>query len=168
MKEFVHRSVAFIWSNLGHCALCMRKAFIAGAVAWAATLLVAVTGKSSVLLTLTEIGAVGATLLWIAHMVAFAGKASNRRYKADPERSTRSLSRRALIPMFSNVLIFAAFLSVAPRGALAATIINCACTGGKTTSGCCPSDNSNVCNCKDPQNPVITCGDGPVTFGPCV
>jgi hypothetical protein len=53
--------------------------------------------------------------------------------------------------------------SIAPAGE---TIINCACTGGKTTSGWCPTDTGNNCDCRNPQNPVITCdGGAPVHYG---
>jgi hypothetical protein len=116
------------------------------------------------LVSIFEAAAIGGTGLWIAHLFMFAKKVDlfARRSKGP------NFERRATLRLFARVFAAAAFASAFPRFALAdPTLIQCSCTNGKTTSGCCPSDSGNVCVCSDPQNPQIQCGEGSVYYGQC-
>ena len=67
MFKTLKRSTAFLWGNLGHCPNCVRKAFLAAASACCLALLIAVSNWSN-LLPVAMIGAVGLTMLWVAHL----------------------------------------------------------------------------------------------------
>jgi hypothetical protein len=107
----LRRISSYVWASLGHCSLCARKAFIAAASAWIMLLLVVVILGNSQLLVLSEIAAVGLSVLWLAHLIAFASKVSNRKSGDD----VHNLGRRAAFPMFAQTLAFAAVVSAAPR-----------------------------------------------------
>jgi len=83
MTKAVRQISAFLWGSLGHCSVCIRKAFLAAAVAWSLTGLIAVSGFSPVLLP-AVVGAVGLTLLWVAHLLVFARRFSRGKTKPDP------------------------------------------------------------------------------------
>jgi len=38
------------------------------------------------------------------------------------------------------------------------TTVTCTCSGGKSVTKKCPSDQGNTCDCSNPQHPKITCG----------
>jgi hypothetical protein len=121
MTKAVRQISAFFWGSLGHCSVCIRKAFLAAAVAWSLTCLIAVSGFSPVLLP-AVVGAGGLTLLWVTHLLVFARRFS--RGKTKPDRAIQSTnavveapSRRAILPLFVRALIFGALVSAAPRQA---------------------------------------------------
>lgn len=169
MISTAQRVLRFIWANLGHCSFCMRKAFLAASIAWFGVLLLTVALSNwPLLLTITKIAAVGLTMLWFGHLFAFTRKATIVRNEDRTAPLVASPSRRTSMSTVARVLAFGVTWSVAPRFALAGpTLIQCSCLGGKTTSGCCPTDSGNVCNCDDPNNPKIICGQGSVYYGRC-
>ena len=147
MLKMLQQLPSYLWANLGHCPICTRKAFLTAAGAWMAMALSAGLGEPSWFVSLLETGAVGLTALWVAHLAAFAKRAEVVTRGAGPD-----LVRRAVIPTFARTLAAAAIASTLPRVALAGpTTIQCSCTGGKTTSGCCPTEDGNLCICTDPQ-----------------
>ena len=163
MLKMLQQLPSYLWANLGHCPICTRKAFLTAAGAWMVMALSVGLGEPSWFVSLLETGAVGLTTLWVAHLAAFAKKSEVVTRGEGPD-----LARRAVVPTFARTLAAAALASTLPRLALAGpTTIQCSCTGGKTTSGCCPTEDGNVCVCTDPQNPKIQCGQGSVYYGVC-
>ena len=113
----LERVGSFIWAHLGHCSLCTRKAFLVAAGAWAASAILAFTADWPQALAFAEAIAGGLTALWIAHLLAFAGKASGRAREIGPELANPS--RRAFLSIFAKTLAFAVVASTVPRLALA-------------------------------------------------
>jgi len=112
----IQELAAFIWSNLGYCPNCMRKAFLTALIAWGMVVIIALL-HWSVLVPVAIISAVGLTTLWVAHLVAFDGKAT---VAVEISKSnTEYLSRRTLLPIFVRALAFAAFASSMSRSAFA-------------------------------------------------
>jgi hypothetical protein len=121
MTKAVRQVLAFFWGSLGHCSVCIRKAFLTAAAAWSLTGLIAGSELSPVFLP-AVVGAVGLTALWVAHLLVFAGRFSQRERK--PDRAIQSAnaavearSRRVVLSLFSRALIFGALVSAAPRQA---------------------------------------------------
>jgi len=112
----------FLWRHLGHCSSCIRKAFQAATCAWTAALLLLGLDWPRFLPAIVII-ALGLTALWVAHLVAYAGKAtlaekSDSSAENDNAYITTS-SRRDLLPLFARALAVAALTSAAPTLALA-------------------------------------------------
>jgi hypothetical protein len=117
MPKALARVGSFIWAHLGHCSLCTRKAFLTAVSAWAASAILAFGADWPHALTFAEAIAAGLTGLWIAHLLAFAGKASGRARNIRPELADPS--RRAFLPVFAKTLAFAVVASTVPRLAFA-------------------------------------------------
>jgi len=93
-------------SGLGRCPKCMRTAHIASLVSVVSTAILFITGVPSALLACSFI-LTGLLLgLWIAHLIAFAIRAS--RTPADQRRAAESISRRQFVTLFARSLAFAA------------------------------------------------------------
>lgn len=107
---------ASLWKNLGYCSNCIRKAFLTAASAWGLALLIALSDWSN-LLPVAVFGAVGLTMLWIAHLVGFARKVTVATVSGKVNMATPS--RRAVLPLFARALAFAAFASAMSRQAFA-------------------------------------------------
>jgi hypothetical protein len=108
--------IASIWANLGHCHICTRKAFLAAVTAWGLLGVVSAVAPQPIWLPIISISAGALTLLWIAHILAFARKFSlgiDRKSEAFRE------ERRAVFPIFARAAASAVALSVAPRLAFA-------------------------------------------------
>src|SRR5208283_2834762 len=116
MSQLKETLTGFLWGNFGHCRNCIRKAFLATAVAWASVLLIYVSGRSMLLSTFTAIS-VTITLLWVTHLLVFARKRSLGviRRKSNNE----VLTRRNAMGLFVRVLMGAALASALPGLALA-------------------------------------------------
>jgi hypothetical protein len=133
MPNKIQRAAAFVWTNLGHCSRCTRKAFLAAASGWVAAAIVALWADWPQALAILEITSLGLTALWIAHLLAFAGKVSKAR-----EGRTELLgdpSRRAFFPMFTKTLVFATVASTVPRLAFSTNELDSGLTRtGKATN----------------------------------
>lgn len=169
MNVIMQRLGRFIWTNLGHCSSCMRKSFIAAICAWFCVLVITVSIKGlPTLTTIASVVATGLTFLWFAHLFVFTRKATRTLKENQISSPIESHTRRSAILSAAKVFAVGVTWSVAPKMALAGpTLIQCSCIGGKVTSGCCPTDSGNVCNCDDPKNPRIVCGQGSVYYGKC-
>lgn len=165
MSNVISSVFTLAWGKLGHCPVCTGKAFFAASLSWIIVLIFAAK-RWETLTSISFIVSSCLSLLWLAHVVAYATKvylAFNKGGKANS-----SISRRAVMRVFANALIGAVIGSMLPHAAFAGpTTIQCSCAGGKTTSGCCSSDSGNVCVCTDPQHPKIQCGQGSVYYGVC-
>jgi hypothetical protein len=82
--------------KLGRCPTCMKTSFLAAAAAWLLALGVA-TQTSSAAGTVVWLAPVAFTMLWIAHLAAFAGRATRGAFQKAQERDRR-LGRPAATP----------------------------------------------------------------------
>ena len=105
----------YVWANLGRCPLCTRKAFVAAAAAWGAVLLSATFDAHSIACDIATFLAIGLSVLWAAHIAAFATKLVGQ----DRQRDTFNPSRRAVFSIFVRTAITAAAASAAPGLAFA-------------------------------------------------
>lgn len=132
------RLASFIWSKLGNCRVCIRKAWLAVVIALTVSVVVFFASWHELLLP-SVIMLLGSTALWLAHLVAFAGKltgqAEDRAALAGPVPSLPgAVSRRQAIPFFMSTMFLGVVMSVAPRSALAQSIVLQGCG----TNGCRP------------------------------
>jgi hypothetical protein len=132
MTRLHRRVVAVILGNLGGCVVRIRKSFRVAVGAWGLALAVSISPLSSYLLP-TAIVATAITLLWIAHLLAFASRArypsaekpTQRITEPSPASAQAIESRRSVMPLFAKALIFGAFVSTAPRSAMAQAMGGC-------------------------------------------
>jgi hypothetical protein len=129
-------------ATLGRCPRCMQQAFLAAVSSWLLVIGVALIGHDSRLTAAATIGALGLTLLWTAHLVAYAARsvAASKRPRHD---GTADMSRRHFIPSFARAFGFIALATAFPAGAaLAQGCCDCSqCTSDQvccnTANGCC-------------------------------
>jgi hypothetical protein len=119
--------------NLGHCTVCIRKAFLAAASAWFLTFFV-VALEFAQLWLLAVVAAAGLTLLWVAHLLFFAIKSASYAQAKSVISAVEAPSRRAVLPLFARAFISSVFLSVATRQADA----QYTGSGGCGREGCAP------------------------------
>ncbi len=107
MLKGLRQSAAYFSGSLGYCQRCVRKAFLASAGMWALALASAASPWSQIWIV-PVLAAVGLTILWVAHLVAYAGKvAATDSAKQDDD----LLSRRSLLPIFLRALASAALVT---------------------------------------------------------
>ena len=116
----------FILANLGHCPYCMSKAFQATFIAWGVFFATLILGVPSSTVIWTELAAMGLTGLWIAHLIAFAFRASAAEYHSEQSTS----ARRGFLLSFGRAVAFAAVATAtpafaAPRGCPPEIPIDC-------------------------------------------
>jgi hypothetical protein len=81
MNGSMSRIFGFLTDKLGRCPRCMKTSLNLSAIAWALfTLQYLLTGRTDVVMAL-GVAAIGLTMLWLAHLVAFAGRATLARAK---------------------------------------------------------------------------------------
>lgn len=100
------------WASLGGCVYCTRSAFRGAIIAWGLTAIIWASGVSGYLPILIGIVACAVTVLWLAHLLAHAFKASKR---GAVSRGQAGLSRRAVIPVFLRAFAAAAVVTSLPR-----------------------------------------------------
>lgn len=113
-----------LWTKLGSCPYCIRKAFQAAAGVWALALLFFALNWSS-LLPMVAIIALGLTALWLAHLVTYACKIVVGRKHSETAADISNAqmitsSRRDLFPLFARALGAAVFTSAMTPSAFAA------------------------------------------------
>ena len=112
-----------VYANLGRCPKCMRQSFIFMLGAWAAALVAASVTDSPAPVIAAATLASGATVLWLAHITAFAlgaaGSANNSENKALERRILAGLAsqqRRQFIASFAKVFVLGAAATALPVG----------------------------------------------------
>jgi hypothetical protein len=121
-------------AGLGRCPFCAQKAFFAMVTAWVANTLIVHLIQSPALPIATRLVALGMTLLWASHLLAYAGRVSANRSDSDAQRLT---SRRSVLPLFAKTVVAATIISTIPRLALASTCykkVGSACVQSHTGS----------------------------------
>jgi hypothetical protein len=103
MKTSLKILKKFTWAELGECSYCMRKAFQSGLLACGAWCGAFALGMPSSVLACTTLAAVALTVLWGAHLIAFAFKVSVAQHAND----ISVLSRRAFFWNFARAAAFA-------------------------------------------------------------
>ena len=130
---------SFIWSRLGSCITCIRKAWLAVIIATAVVGFVFLADIRELWLPSGCI-LLCFTALWVAHLIAFAKKLSNS--EADIQTTTAPItsrdmvSRRNVMPLFMRTLFLAVLVSAAPRLAVAQSISLLGCGREPCTSSC--------------------------------
>lgn len=142
-----------LWSALGRCPKCMRKAFLATFAAWAIAIITVAVSGSPWAVASTTIAALGLTALWLAHIWAFALRttkapqhaASDLSVSGPPQTVPAPFSRRQFTAKFARMATFAVVtsaLSMSVGKAFATGTCDCS----KCTSYCCPTANG-YCGC---------------------
>lgn len=126
VSKFLNRTLAIAWNSLGACPTCLRMAFRTAMIAWALVAICSILGAGSAVLTTAYMGATGLTILWLMHLLVFSKKVTVAT-TLRPE--SISSSRRATLHYFPRALAFAAFVSAAPKQALAQSYGCCSCEG---------------------------------------
>ena len=147
-----------IIGQFGRCPYCMRKAFLAMAAAWGLSAFTMNFADSPSLSVAAELIAATLTLLWAAHILAFASRsafASRISAQLEVGDAQGLVSRRSVLPMFVKVLAVATVASALPRLALAGGC-SASCPNGSSSKGC-PEGQSCSCYCNGYGNAV--CGD---------
>lgn len=135
-------------SKLGECSYCMRKAF-QSAIGTFASVAVAIylTAPTLIVLSLASL-AVLLTLLWIAHLIAFASRRANSH-----RLPSGSVTRRSVVTTFARAFVGVALATSVPSRAVAA---NCSvtCPNGTTASRTCDDGKGCTCRCNNNGNAV--------------
>jgi hypothetical protein len=139
VMTIVKRLSAVLDAKLGRCGRCMRKAFLAALVAWVFAGAGLLAGWAWLGASLA-LAAAGLSALWLAHLSAFAGRATHSSRPARPDRPL--LSRRTLIGEFTRAAAFAALATaISTRAALAAGCVQppspCSQNSDCSCSSCC-------------------------------
>lgn len=108
-RRSMRRLWASSWASLGGCVYCTRSAFRAARIAWGLSALIWASGVSGHLAMLIGTIACALILLWLAHLLAHAFKASRH---GTVSRRPAGLSRRAV---FVRAFAAAAVVTSAPR-----------------------------------------------------
>jgi hypothetical protein len=119
--------------TLGRCPRCMRSSFAAAATAGLIAGLAAALTGPSYLAAFPGAVALGLTGLWLAHVAAFAARATRQ---AVPVRT--SLTRRHALLGFAQSFVFAVAAASLPQSAARAAQTCQACSTGQSTclKGC--------------------------------
>ena len=125
MRQFLKSLQVASPDDLGRCLFCVRAALASAAVAWAATIVLAIfaAGLAAVLAALV---AVALTILWAAHLTAHALRVVQARRVRPALRAvarrdtpTRREMVKVFLAAFVGIAAASAFVTLAPR-ALAA------------------------------------------------
>jgi hypothetical protein len=135
MTKKLARVQAFVWSGLGNCTVCIRKAWLAAVIALTLAVIAFLLDWRQLALPSAFI-ALGLVGLWGAHLFAFASKLRIKPEKlAASDRDTNTVSRRAVMPLLMRTLFLGVVISVMPRSALAQSIALGSC-GRDCISAC--------------------------------
>ena len=154
--SMIQRWFGLAWAHLGHCSYCIRKAFQAAIAAWIAAGTLALFIPSVRLFSFIGIiAAVGASGVWLAHLIAVATKTSVRRSLKirTQDRLAKTFSRRSAIPLFARTLILVAVGSAIPRLSRGAVTCSKECDYSSCSKECecgCTTECSNgyaYCTC---------------------
>jgi hypothetical protein len=111
-------------TNLGRCPRCIRQSFVVMLGTWGMVLVMTLATASSPALILSKVIAVGSTGLWLAHLAAFAIRATRSPTTARDEVLGRNVvtdpspqPRRHFILAFSKSFLLAASAAALPIGA---------------------------------------------------
>lgn len=141
MGKMASRAQDFVWSRLGHCKACIRKAWLAVVIALIFAVIICSMGWPELLLPSAFV-LLGQTGLWVAHLVFFASKltmSSEERSAALTGASVANIdtiSRRNVMPFFMRTLFLGVLISVAPRSSLAQSISLLGCGREPCASSC--------------------------------
>ena len=116
MERWAARVGITALSKLGRCALCMRAAFLSAVAGIAAAIAASLLLPSSLAL-LSMALAIGFVVLWLAHLAAYATRATRH---SPPSEAAPQHSRRQALAVFARAFMFVAVASAAPlllRGA---------------------------------------------------
>jgi hypothetical protein len=137
--------VAFVDRTLGRCPRCMRKSFLAALAAWAMVFVadaMRVPSAAGMALTLVSLGL---SALWLAHVAAFAGRAtaaamSKGSSGATMPTSSPLRSRREVAIEFARTTAFVALATALSTKVALACVQppkSCSANSDCTCSQCC-------------------------------
>jgi hypothetical protein len=144
-----NKMAIFADAKLGRCSRCIRKSFVAAAAGFLTLALINQIAIASRFLIPVEIVTLMLSVLWIAHLVAWAKRAGATQESAaarETQKSdTRLLSRRAALPVFAKSLAAIAIASALPRLANASACSK-TCPDGTSASNSCDAPTP-FCHC---------------------
>ena len=105
--------LSFIWSHIGHCSQCTRRALLSAAGAWTALALAKACEWPASVSELAGAAALALTVLWLAHIIAFSIKL--RRLISAAPNAPVDEGRRALTPRLTALVALATAAAIAPR-----------------------------------------------------
>lgn len=122
--------------HLGRCPKCMRQSFLAAAAAWGLAATLWLVNAMGIVMLAAMAAALGATLLWLAHLAAYAVRAARATADAPLE------SRRRFASNLLKAAGAMAIITALPGTALADNCCDCSkCSSQqvccKTANGCC-------------------------------
>ena len=113
----------------GGCTKCIRKSWLGMLFAMALSFLSVLGGWRELVVLFLAI-AFSCAGLWVVHLAAFASKAGSRRSCAGPSArrdGLRAFSRRDTVGLFVRAVLLGAVISIAPRSALAQSLVLGSC-----------------------------------------
>ena len=159
------RIVTSLIRHLGRCSRCMRQSCVFMLGSWGLTIALMGASTSSLVLHLVEAISVAATVLWLAHLVAFAARTVKGELSSEREATVRNASddpsipprRRFLFEFAKNFLLVAAATALPASAALAQTKTqSCLTCCASLLSNCGSSERCNTLY----QNCVASCNSG--------
>lgn len=150
--------IAALDRSLGRCPRCMRKSFLAALAAWLLALAAATLAVPSALVLGIAAGAIGLSVLWIAHVLSFAlrsaataGKApgGEGRPTGHDGSAAAARTRREVMFEFARAAAFAALATaLSAKAALACVQVpkSCSANSDCDCSKCCGQfGNGGIC-----------------------
>jgi hypothetical protein len=125
--------VASFTTSLGHCMICMRTAFIAAAITTCAAGVIYIAFGASPFTAPIFVASVGLIALWMAHILVFSKKTSQKHY-LEKNTDVATVSRRNYVALFAKTAAFAALATAVPTIASACGGQYSACNSDKD---CC-------------------------------
>ena len=118
-RQSARRFGMLLWANLGSCSCCVHSAFRAAFIAWALASSGLVIPIPSPILTCIVGIACAFTVLWSAHLLTHALKATIAARKQQWTSGNRAgISRRNVLPIFVRAVVSAGVVASIPTFAL--------------------------------------------------
>jgi hypothetical protein len=114
MERMLRRVGVIGAGTLGRCPVCIRAAFLAALAAWLAALCLLAMRPAAPLADAALLLAAGASLLWLSHLAAFAGRAARCRAASatlSADGTVERPSRREALAVFARAFAYAAVMS---------------------------------------------------------
>lgn len=143
MRTALSKVRAEINAKLGRCAVCMRQCFVAAVSAWAVSLALWLVIAIHLIADVALVAATCLTVLWIAHLVAYASRMAAA--SEGHVTSAHKISRREAIPTFARAFGAIALSTALPVCAAAAQSC-CDCSKCNSNQVCCNTANG-CCGC---------------------
>jgi hypothetical protein len=150
--------------RIGACRKCMREAFLAAAIAWAACVGFAIFGatlRQPLILPLAVGAALLATMNWLLHLVVFSARIASGSRAMPASKATNSApERRSFLVGFTTTFAGIALATIFPASSAAQDVYYLCNTTFCNGNTCCPSSYRylNHCDCQCYESSDFDCG----------